>query len=109
MDRLTPGAKVPILEREGGAVNITLEITPQVQAELARQAAITARGPETHAATLLEEALRLSPSEQTPSHGGKPPFGKILIDVFATARVLLAGEELDFSRDPSPGRSVDLS
>ena len=32
-----------------------------------------------------------------------------LAEVLAQARVLLDGEELDFSRDPSPGRSVDLS
>ncbi len=34
-------------------------------------------------------------------------FGKILVDEFAKAREILAGVELDFTRDPSPGRRVD--
>lgn len=32
-----------------------------------------------------------------------------LYDVLSQARVLLDGEELDLTRDPSPGRLIDLS
>ena len=35
--------------------------------------------------------------------------GASLVDVLARARVLLEGEELDLTRDPSPGRPVDFS
>ncbi|WP_263375989.1 hypothetical protein [Granulicella aggregans] len=88
-------------------MNITLEITPQAQAELARQAAITGCGVEAHAASLLEEALHLSP----PANGTTPvvPLGRSLVDVFAKARGLFAESELDFSRDASPGRPAELS
>ena len=34
---------------------------------------------------------------------------KSLKDVFAKARALLEGEELEIERDPSPGREIDLS
>ena len=36
-------------------------------------------------------------------------FGKTLVDVFAKARAILGDVELDITRDPSPGRPVDLS
>ena len=39
-------------------MTITLEIRPEVQAELARQAAVHGRALEAHAASLLEEALQ---------------------------------------------------
>ncbi|MBV8054486.1 MAG: hypothetical protein JO071_04510, partial [Deltaproteobacteria bacterium] len=38
---------------------ITLEITPELQAELARQAAAHGSAVESYAATLLEEAVHL--------------------------------------------------
>jgi plasmid stability protein len=40
-------------------VTITVDVTPQVQAELARQAAAHGRAIEVYAATLLEEAVHL--------------------------------------------------
>ena len=40
-------------------MTITVEITPEVQAELARQAAARGRALEVHAANLLEEAVHL--------------------------------------------------
>jgi hypothetical protein len=36
-------------------------------------------------------------------------LGKVLVDEFAKAREILAGVELDFTRDPSPGRPVNPS
>jgi len=92
-------------------LNITLEITPAVQAELARQASLNGRDLEIHAASLLEEALHLSLSDETSANKTNPNFGKRLVEVFADARRmgLFADGELDFGRDPSPGRLVDLS
>jgi hypothetical protein len=42
-----------------GFVTITVDITPEVEAELARQATARGRAVEAHAAALLEEALHL--------------------------------------------------
>jgi hypothetical protein len=92
-------------------MNITLEITPEAQAELARQAALTGCGLEMHAASLLEEALHLPPQAQTSNEERKPAFGKSLVEVFDKARNQGLFDEggLDFSRDPSPGREIDLA
>jgi len=89
-------------------MNITLEITPQLQAELARQAAAAGRGPETYAASLLEAALD-RPVGANSSQAASAPFGAGLVDAFAKAHELFAEGELDFSRDLSPGRPVELS
>ena len=43
-------------------MTIVVEIRPEVQAEIARQAALQGRAIEAHAATLLEEAVHLSPA-----------------------------------------------
>jgi hypothetical protein len=40
-------------------MTITVDIAPEVQAELARQAAARGRGVEAYVASLLEEAVRL--------------------------------------------------
>ena len=40
-------------------MTITVDIKPEIQAELARQAAAQGRALEAHAATLLEDAVRL--------------------------------------------------
>ncbi len=55
---------------------------------------------------VLIQALKTAPLPTAPS---RTPFGKKLVDVFAEARQILDGIELDFPRDPSPGRPVDLS
>ena len=44
-------------------MTITVDIRPEVQAELARQAAARGRAIEAYAASLLEEAVRLPASE----------------------------------------------
>jgi hypothetical protein len=86
-------------------VTITLDIRPEVQAELARQAAARGRALEAHAASLLEEAVHVSvePSRQKRT-------GQELIDASAKVRGLLTNEEVDtlFSRTSSFARPVDL-
>lgn len=46
---------------------ITLDITPEVQAELARQAAAQGRAVESYAARLLEEAVHLPSKPAMPT------------------------------------------
>ena len=88
-------------------MQITLEITPQAQAELSRQAAITGKGAEALAATLLEEALHVPALDPLLSPEEPVPFGRRLVDVFAKIQGLT--DDVDFTRDPSPGRHIDLS
>jgi len=83
-------------------MSITIDIKPEVQAELTRQAAAQGRGLEAYAAGLLEEAAR-------------PPSGAAqaanLVDLCEPVRGLLTDDEIDrlFSRDSSTGRPVDFS
>ncbi|HXM42131.1 MAG TPA: hypothetical protein VN924_12820 [Bryobacteraceae bacterium] len=92
-------------------MTITLDIRPEVQAELARQAALQGRAIESVATALLEGAVHpVSAAPQAPP----PPehlTGQALIDAFADIRGLLTDEEIDrmFSRNPSTARPVDLS
>jgi hypothetical protein len=81
---------------------ITLDIRPEVEAALARQAAEQGRALEAYAAGLLEEAARL------PSGAGQAAN---LVDLCEPIRGLLGDDEIDrlFSRNPSTGRPVDLS
>jgi plasmid stability protein len=51
-------------------MTITVEIRPEVQAELARQAAAHGRAIEAHAASLLEDAVHF------PAATNEPPFNK---------------------------------
>jgi hypothetical protein len=83
-------------------MTITIDITPEVKAALARQAATQGRELEAYAAGLLEEAARL-------------PAGAVqaanLVDLCEPIRGLLGDDEIDrlFSRNPSTGRPVDLA
>ena len=54
-----------------GRVTITIDISPEVYAELARQAASLGRTVEAHAAVLLEEAVlgRASANPELGRHG----------------------------------------
>jgi hypothetical protein len=85
-------------------MTITVDIRPEVRAELARQAAAQGRDIEAHAATLLEDAVHL------PAQGLPRRTGQELIDVCAKVRGLLTDEEVDtlFSRTPSFARPVDF-
>jgi hypothetical protein len=87
-------------------MTITVDIPPEVQAALARQAGAAGRALEAHAASLLAEAVHLPeppPTRQT---------GQELIDASARVRGLLTDEEVDTlfsrSRNPSFARRVDL-
>jgi hypothetical protein len=82
-------------------MTLTLDIRPEVQAELARQAAAQGRPLETYAAGILEEAAQL-PSGAAPNAN--------LIDIGESVRGLLSDEEIDrlFTRNPSTGRPVHL-
>jgi predicted nucleic acid-binding protein len=94
-------------------MTITVDISPEVQAELARQAAAQGRALEAYAAVLLEEAAHIPAGDTAPPSGTsqKPAQAKNLVDLFEPIRGLLSDEEIDvmFSRNPSTGRPVDLS
>lgn len=79
-------------------MTITLDINPEVQAELARQAAAQGRAIEVVATTLLEEAVHLS--------AAPPPdvLAKDMVELFAPLR----GLNIDFERDRDPGRDIQL-
>jgi hypothetical protein len=83
-------------------VTITVDIKPEIEAELARQAALRGSKIEAYAASLLEEAVHL------PAAPPAPPANN-LVELFAPVRGLFADGELDFSRNPSTGRPLDLS
>ena len=85
-------------------MSITVDIRPEVEAELARQAAAQGRAIEAYAASLLEEAAHVPPP-QLPRRTGRD-----LIDASAKVRGLLTDEEVDtlFSRKPSFARPVDF-
>lgn len=96
-------------------MTITVDITPEVKAALARQAAARGRAGECYAASLLEEAVRLpaappAPSEledQTARPRRQRPSGrKSLAELFAESP--FRGLDLDFERDRDPGRDIDL-
>ena len=82
-------------------MTITVDIRPEVEAELARQAASRGKRVEAYAASLLEEAVHL------PSDATQTPRGKSLREVFEAVRGL--ADDVEFSRNPSTGRPVDLS
>ena len=85
-------------------MTITVDIRPEVEAELVRQAAARGRAVEAHAATLLEGAVHLQ-AEPLPER-----TGQALIDACAKVRGLLTDEEVDtlFGRNASFARPVDF-
>jgi ketosteroid isomerase-like protein len=90
-------------------MTITVDIRPEVQVELARQAAVQGRALEAYAASLLEDAAHVPAIE--PLTAARHQTGQSLIDAFADIRGLLSDEEIDrmFARNPSTARPVDLS
>ncbi len=89
-------------------MTITLDIKPEIKNELARQAAANGRALEDHVAALLEEAIS-SPAAgiQSNSTPQRRPADMNLVEVCAMVRGLTEG--IDFRRNPSTGRPVDLS
>jgi len=97
-------------------MTITLDIKPEVQAELTRQAAVQGRPVEVVAAALLEDAVNPLSAQHPAAATAEPTpperrTGQALIDAFAEIRGLLTDEEIDrmFTRNPSGARQVDLS
>jgi hypothetical protein len=95
-------------------MTITVDIRPEVQAELARQAAAHGMGIDTYAASLLEEAAHIPAQPQTPelqNETARPkrqrsPGRKSLAKLFAESP--FRGLDLDFERDPDTGRDIEL-
>ncbi len=92
-------------------MTITVDISPEVQAELARQAAAHGRAVEVHAASLLEEAVHLPvshpPHNQVARPKGQRPIGrKSLARLFAESP--FKGLDLDFEREGDLGRDIEL-
>ncbi len=85
-------------------MTITLDIRPEIQAELAKQAAAQGRGLEEYAVRLLEKAVNIPVEAIRPQYDASQ---KTLREVFESVRGL--ADEVDFSRDKSPARPVDLS
>jgi hypothetical protein len=90
--------------REDKAMSITVDITPEAEAELTRQAASQGRALEAYAASLLEDAAHVPPQ------GLPRRTGQALIDASAKVRGLLTDEEVDtiFRRGNSFARPVDF-
>ena len=87
-------------------MTITVDITPEVQAELARQAAVQGRPVEVVALALLERAVHPISAHQPAAAEPTLPerrTGQALIDAFAEIRGLLSDEEIDrmFTRNRS--------
>ena len=78
-------------------MTISVDITPEVQAALARQAAEHGRAVEAYAASLLEEAVHPATAKPTPP-------AKDMVELFAPLR----GLNLNFERDRDTGRDVNL-
>ena len=78
-------------------MTITVEIAPEVEAALARQAAALGRAVEAYAASLLEEAVQ-------PQAAHPAPTAKDMVELFAPLR----GLNLTFERDRDTGRDIDL-
>ncbi len=83
---------------------ITVDVRPEVQEALARQAAAQGRALEAYAASLLEDAAHVAP-ERTHRRTGQE-----LIDACAKVRGLLTNEEVDtlLGRVSSFARPVDF-
>ncbi len=92
-------------------MTITIDIRPEVQAELARHAAAFGRDLESHAGRVLEEASRVRMERLSADEQSRVAMAGNLMELFAPVRGLLTDEEVDtlFSRNRSAGRTVDLA
>jgi hypothetical protein len=84
-------------------MTITIEIRPEVEAELARKAAARGVDVPAYVATLIEQAAR---PEDARVKYQRPEGRKSLVDLFAESP--LRGLDLDFSRNKSTSRPIDL-
>lgn len=82
-------------------MTITVDLSPEVEAELARKAAARGVDVPAYVATLIQEAAQpVRPKYQ------RPEGRKSLVDLFAESP--LYGLDLDFTRNKSTGRPIDL-
>jgi plasmid stability protein len=81
-------------------MTITLNIRADVEAELTRQAAAQGRGLEDHAGQLLEKAVQTNGARQVTDQPNN------LVEVCAMVQGLT--DDLDFGRNPSNGRPIEL-
>jgi len=93
-------------------MTITVDITPEVQAALERQAAAHGRAVEEHAASLLEEAVcpPLGETHTDLTAGPKRkrlPGRKSLAQLFAESP--FRGLDLDFEREGDLGRDIEVA
>ncbi len=91
-------------------MRLTVELKPEVERALAGQAAARGMDVPAYAATLLEQAAQAAEPESqgrtTQAKPQRPPGRKSLAELFAESP--LKGLDLDFSRNRSTGRPVDL-
>ena len=78
-------------------MTITIEVKPEVEAELAAQAAKRGIDVQAYAANILEEA-----AQSSTHHAG----GENLVEFFRNSP--LVGVELNLERDKDTGRDIDL-
>jgi hypothetical protein len=82
-------------------MTITVDISPEVEAELARKAAERGVDVPAFVATLIEKAAQpVCPKYQ------RPADRKSLAQLFAESP--FAGLDMDFERDPDLGRDIEL-
>src|ERR1017187_6753917 len=91
-------------ERRRLAMTITVDIGPDIEAELARQAAEHGLGLGAYAASLLEQAAALLPASLVKRNAPAEAKDKDMVELFAPLR----GLNLDFERDRDTGRDIDL-
>jgi hypothetical protein len=90
-------------------MTIQVELRPEIQAELARQAAARGLDVPAYAARLLEQAAQPAADEVQagrPRPGCRPPGRKSLAQLFAESP--FRGLDIDFERSPDLGRDVEL-
>jgi len=86
-----------LVTAEGASVTITLEIKPEVEAELVAQAAARGMDVSAYAASLLEQAAK-------PAQKGER---ELTLSEFLMQSPL-AGSGINVERDKDPGRNIDL-
>jgi len=85
-------------------MTITIDISAEIEAELVRKAAARGVDVPAYVATLIEQAAR--PEEAARPKYQRPEGRKSLVELFAESP--LRGLDLDFRRNKSTGRPIDL-
>jgi hypothetical protein len=88
-------------------MTMLIEIKPEAQAELSRQAAAQGVDVNAYAASLLEEAAHSPAAPKNAAQSETADSRRSLRDVFEAVRGL--ADDINFTRNPSVGRPVDLA